>query len=112
MNRFCPDTYGGMYMSAAQQSSFINQYLVPEFIANGITTQVLNYDHNWDHPEYPQEVLSNLTSAAESVVTGTAYHCYGGNVDAQSITHNQFPNKKIFMTECSGGDWAPVFGDN
>lgn len=109
---FAPDTYGGMYMSAAQQSSFINQYLAPEFIANGITTQVLNYDHNWDHPEYPQEVLSNLTSAAESVVTGTAYHCYGGNVDAQSITHNQFPNKKIFMTECSGGDWAPVFGDN
>ena len=109
---FAPDSYGGMFMSAQQQSNFINQYLTPDFINNSIKTKVLTYDHNWDHPEYPEYVLSNLTPAAESITTGTAYHCYGGDVTTQSITHTQFPNKSIFMTECSGGDWAPIFGDN
>lgn len=109
---FAPDTYGGMFMSANQQSIFINDYLTPEFIANDITTKVLTYDHNWDHPEYPAHVLNNLNQVSNQIVSGTAYHCYGGNVDTQSITHQEFPNKKIFMTECSGGDWAPNFGDN
>lgn len=106
---FAPDSYGGMFMSAQQQSNFINQYLAPAFISGGIKTKILTYDHNWDHPEYPEYVLSNLTPAAESVTVGTAYHCYNGDVTAQSTTHAKFPNKSIFMTECSGGDWAPDF---
>lgn len=109
---FAPDSYGGMFMPANQQSSFINSYLAPEFIANGITTKVLTYDHNWDHPEYPAYVLGNLNQASSQIVSGTAYHCYAGDVSTQSVTHQEFPDKKIFMTECTGGDWAPNFGDD
>lgn len=109
---FAPDSYGGMYMAANQQSTFLNDYVAPAFADNNLTTQILTYDHNWDHPEYPAYVLSRLNNVANNIVTGSAYHCYGGDVTVQSQTHKEFPNKKIFMTECSGGNWAPVFSDN
>lgn len=107
-----PDNYGGMYMTAQQQHVFIDKYLSHQFISNNISTKVLAYDHNWDHPEYPEEVISNLSSAGQHVMAGTAYHCYGGDVRAQSATHDLFTHQKIFMTECSGGDWATNFNDN
>ncbi len=107
-----PDNYGGMYMSAEQQHEFLNNYLAPEFTHQNIDTKVLAYDHNWDHPEYPHTVMSGLSQMAEATLAGTAYHCYGGDVNAQSETHKLFPKQKIFMTECSGGDWADNFNDN
>jgi glucosylceramidase len=43
--------------------------------------------------------------AAARYAAGTAYHCYEGEVTAQSLTHAQFPEKDIWETECSGGTW-------
>lgn len=112
-----PDNYGGMYMTAAQQHEFVD-YLATAFDEErsqhqaAITTKVLAYDHNWDHPEYPAEVLQKLSAHANNIIAGTAYHCYGGDVSAQTATHTLFPERKIFMTECSGGDWATNFNDN
>lgn len=112
-----PDNYGGMYMTATQQHEFIS-YLATAFEhermqhKTAISTKVLAYDHNWDHQEYPAQVLQNLPAHANSIVAGTAYHCYGGDVSAQTATHDLFPQQKIFMTECSGGDWATNFNDN
>jgi glucosylceramidase len=64
---------------------------------------VLAYDHNWDHPEYPLEILSD--PADSPYVAGSALHCYGGDPSAQSAIHEKFPTKGIWMTECSGGTW-------
>ena len=36
---------------------------------------------------------------------GTAWHCYAGEVSAQSVSHNNYPHAQAFLTECSGGDW-------
>ena len=36
---------------------------------------------------------------------GTAWHCYGGEVSAQSVSHNNYPHAQAFLTECSGGEW-------
>ncbi len=60
----------------------------------------MTYDHNWDVAQYPIDVLSDST--AYNYVSGTAWHCYAGNVKNQSIVYNKFPAKEHYFTECSG----------
>jgi glucosylceramidase len=40
-----------------------------------------------------------------------AWHCYGGEVSAQSEIHRQYPQLETWMTECSGGGWAPKWNE-
>jgi glucosylceramidase len=95
--------YPGTLMPAGEQKKLIGRYLGPAFQKAGIDIKILAYDHNWDHPEYPLEVISDPDSGR--VVAGSAFHCYGGNVAAQSEVHNRYPEKGLWMTECSGGTW-------
>lgn len=97
-----PD-YPGTLMPSSQAAELIGQYLGPDLKKAGVTTKVLAYDHNWDHPEYPLELLSNPRVAP--YLAGSALHCYGGNVAAQEEIHKRFPEKGIWLTECSGGTW-------
>jgi glucosylceramidase len=53
--------------------------------------------------DFPIKVLSDPRAA--SAAAGIAIHCYGGSVTAQTELHERFPNKDIWLTECSGGDW-------
>ncbi len=111
--QFEPDGYPGMRMEAIDQANFIADHLGPAFEAAGIDTKILIWDHNWDEIEYPLEVLKILKlTPAEDWVSGTAFHCYKGSVEAQSIVHEAFPNKGIYFTECSGGEWQPNFAAN
>lgn len=105
---FQPDNYPGMYLSPAQRAEFIGKHLGPVFAQRGLTTKIYDWDHNWDQPASPLEVLSD--PAASRYVAGTAWHCYAGNVTAQSQVHAAFPEKETWFTECSGGGWAPAFG--
>lgn len=107
---FATDDYPSMYMSARDQQTFIRDYLGPALRAAGLNVKLLIFDHNWDMVEYPLTVLSDPEAAA--FVGGVAFHCYGGDVSAQSLVHNQYPDKGIWLTECSGGRWATDFGDN
>lgn len=95
--------YPGTLMLADQQKRLIGEYLGPDLKRAGLSTQVLAYDHNWDHPEYPIEVLSDPKAAL--FVAGSALHCYGGDPGTQDEIHQRFPGKGIWMTECSGGTW-------
>jgi glucosylceramidase len=97
------EDFPGTLMLADQQKRLIGRYLGPDLHRVGLQTQILAYDHNWDHPEYPFEVLSD--PAAAPFMAGSALHCYGGEPTAQSVIHNRFPDKGIWMTECSGGTW-------
>jgi glucosylceramidase len=97
------EDFPGMLMLADQQKRLIGSYLGPDLKRAGMQAQILAYDHNWDHPEYPIEVLSD--PKASSFVAGSALHCYGGDPSGQSIIHQKFPDKGIWMTECSGGTW-------
>ncbi|HLI69794.1 MAG TPA: RICIN domain-containing protein [Ktedonobacteraceae bacterium] len=92
-----------MPISASDETNFIANNLGPTFAQNGITTQILGYDHNWDDTSYPTTILSNSTAA--SYTSGIAWHCYAGNASAMSTLHNSFPNKATYETECSGGTW-------
>jgi len=75
-----------------------------------VTTKILDYDHNWDLASSPLAVLGDTT--ASPYVSGVAWHCYGGDVSAQTTVHNAYPAKDAYFTECSGGAWAPDFGSS
>lgn len=106
---FEPDGYPGMRMEPADEAAFV-KVLGPAFQAAGITTKIIVWDHNWDDPNYPIEVLSD--PQAKPYITGSAFHGYAGSVDSQTLVHDQHPDKDIYFTESSGGEFANVFGDN
>jgi O-glycosyl hydrolase len=100
---FEPGDYPGMSVPASASAEFIGKYLGPAVAKTGLKTQILAYDHNWDVPAYPEEIYNDATAAR--YVPGTAWHCYGGDVSAQTVSHNDYPHAQAFLTECSGGTW-------
>ena len=93
--------YGGnnpsMVMQATEQRDFIKNNLGPAFEAAGLTTKIILYDHNCDHPEYATDILSDPD--AYKYVDGSAFHLYGGDISALSTVHNAFPTKSVYFTE-------------
>ncbi|MCA0991273.1 cell wall-binding repeat-containing protein [Guptibacillus hwajinpoensis] len=102
--------YPSMKMTAAEQVKFIKNSLGPTFEEKEIDTKIIAYDHNWDKPEYPVEVLND--DEARKYIAGSAFHAYAGNPKVQSNVHDQYPEKGIWFTEISGGEWSTNFGDN
>ena len=98
-----PDTYPGMNMAAGEQAVFVRDFLGPALRDARLNTKILIFDHNWSLLHYPIELLSDPKAAAS--VSGIAVHCYGGTPAAQAELHERFPDKDIWFTECSGGDW-------
>lgn len=97
---FVPEDYPGMYMPAADQAMFISNYLGPAFASAGVSTKILTYDHSWDTPSYPIDILND--PAAKAFIAGSAFHCYDGDVSAQSMVEAAHPDRGIYFTECSG----------
>jgi O-glycosyl hydrolase len=98
-----PAGYPGMSLSASQEDSLISSYLGPELRAHDLPTGILGYDHNWDVISYPETMYAD--PAASPYTEATAWHCYAGDVTTQTVSHNDYPNKPAFHTECSGGEW-------
>lgn len=107
---FEPDSYPGMRLTPQQRADFLENYLGPLFEHSGIRARILDWDHNWDEPNSPLAVLAD--SGARKYVAGIAWHCYGGDVAAQTQVHDAYPDKDAYFTECSGGQWAPNWADN
>ena len=107
---FEPKDYPGMRLEPEARAELIGKHVGPLFARAGISTQILDWDHNWDQPRQPLTVLAD--SAARRYVSGVAWHCYAGDVAAQDTVHAAYPDEDAWFTECSGGSWAPVFGDN
>ncbi|MDI1364109.1 MAG: glycoside hydrolase family 30 beta sandwich domain-containing protein, partial [bacterium] len=107
---FEPETYPGMRWPAADRARFFGDNLGPVFKRQRIKTHVLDWDHNWDQPEQPLTVLADPKAVA--VVSGVAWHCYAGEVSAQTKVTAAHPDKDAFFTECSGGEWAPKFDES
>lgn len=107
---FEPANYPGMALDPAARARLLRDHLGPLFARDGLKTQILDWDHNWDQPESPLAVLGD--SAAAHYVRGVAWHCYNGNVSAQGRVHDAHPDKDAWFTECSGGNWSPDFAAN
>jgi glucosylceramidase len=91
-----------MLMLESELDIFIKDNLGPAFKKAGITTKIVLYDHNLDHPLYPLSILRD--PAANKYIDGTGFHLYGGTVDAMTQVHDEFPKKNIYFTEQSVTD--------
>lgn len=102
--------YPCMEMQATEQADFIKNHLGPTFQAQGIDTRIIVYDHNWDVPEYAVTILND--PGAKQYVAGSAFHAYAGDVTAMSTVHFAHPDRDLYFTEISGGEWATDFSGN
>jgi glucosylceramidase len=107
---FEPGDYPGMRLDPPARAEVIGKHVGPLFESAGVQALIFDWDHNWDLPSSPIAVLAD--SAARKYVNAVAWHCYAGDVSAQENVHAAYPTKDAYFTECSGGGWATVFGDN
>jgi glucosylceramidase len=92
-----PGNNPSMLMTAPQQAAFIRDHLGPALRAAGLETKILLYDHNADHPEYPISILDD--PAAKAFVDGSAFHLYGGPIEALTTVHDRHPDRNLYFTE-------------
>jgi glucosylceramidase len=98
-----------MLMSSMEQKDFIKDHLGPLFKKEHIETEIVIWDHNADHPNYPIEILED--SVAKSYISASAFHLYLGQETALSKVHDAHPNKKIYFTEQWTGAKGTFSGD-
>ena len=98
-----------MLLPVVQAISFIKNNLGPAFQAANITSKIIAYDHNCDHPEYPINVLND--AAARAFINGSAFHLYAGDISALTTVHNSNPDKQVYFTEQWTGATASFDGD-
>jgi len=92
-----PKNNPSMVMEAPEQAGFIASSLGPALQAAKLKTKIILYDHNADRPDYPITVLDNKNAA--KYVDGSAFHLYGGKIDALSKVHDAHPDKNLYFTE-------------
>jgi glucosylceramidase len=86
-----------MVMQATEQADFIKNHLGPAFKSAVITSKIIVYDHNADKIEYPITILND--TAARKYIDGSAFHLYGGSINALSQVHAVHPDKNLYFTE-------------
>jgi glucosylceramidase len=107
---YVPTNYPGMCMPAVlsssdcptsqtNQATALFSYVAPALTAAGLNTKVLVYDHNWDRPDYPENVLSNQNL---SQIAGVAWHGYASTPGAMTPVQNMFSSVGTYETEHSG----------
>ena len=102
-----------LYMPWEDQLDFIKQAVGPSFRAAGIQTKILLFDHNYNYDgiasqkDYPAHILED--EEASQYVAGSAWHNYGGSVTVLEGIHSRFPEKEIYFTEASIGEWNYSF---
>ena len=92
-----PGNNPSLLLTAPEEKDFVKNNLGPAFKAAGIKTKILIYDHNADRPDYPITILDD--PAAAKYIDGSAFHLYGGEVNAFTEVHNAHPDKNIYFTE-------------
>jgi glucosylceramidase len=94
--------YPGMYLSVEDRYQ-LSLLVHKKLLSSSLSTQLLSYDHNWDHGEYPFQQLAQQFRDRENVFGGVAWHCYGGEMEAaQEALHTAFPSTMQLLTECTG----------
>ncbi|HVW13374.1 MAG TPA: glycoside hydrolase family 30 beta sandwich domain-containing protein [Mucilaginibacter sp.] len=99
------DNNPAMVMEANEQDVFLKNNLGPEFKAAKIRTKIILYDHNADRPDYPISILND--PKASVYADGSAFHLYGGKIEALSEVHKAHPDKNLYFTE----QWVGAPGD-
>ena len=105
---YSTSNYPSESLSASDEADFIANHLGPAMTNAGLSSvKIFGYEHNWDNPSYAETVLAS----AASYVAGSSFHCYAGDVSAQSQVRTAYPSKDIWFTECSGVVGSNFAGD-
>lgn len=100
-----PGNNPSLLMLAEEQATFVKNHLGPTFKKEGIETKIVIYDHNADRPDYPISILND--PEANQYIDGSAFHLYGGEIEALTQVHEAHPNKNLYFTE----QWVGAPGD-
>jgi glucosylceramidase len=92
-----PKNTPSMVMTSEEEADFIGNYLGPAMAKAGVTTKIISFDHNCDHPNYPVDLLKN--DAANKYTDGSGFHLYRGEITAMTTAHDAFPQKNLYFTE-------------
>jgi glucosylceramidase len=92
-----PGNNPSLLMLAEDQKVFVRDFMGPAFQKNSIKTKIIVYDHNADRPDYPISILNDKEAA--KYIDGSAFHLYGGTIDALSTVHDAHPTKNLYFTE-------------
>lgn len=104
-----PGNNPSLLMYPFEQANFIKKSLGPAFQKAAFKTKILIYDHNADRPDYPIQVLND--PSAKKYIDGTAFHLYGGSVEAIGEVHEVHPDKNLYFTEQWTGSKGSFDGD-
>ena len=111
-----PLNYGNsmsMHMNWDEQRDFIKEGLGPALEAAGLDTKILVFDHNFNYDNangqdgYPMRIYED--AEASKYVAGSAWHNYGGSVTELDRIVANYPDKEIYFTEASIGEWNYTF---
>lgn len=92
-----PGNNPSLLMVQDEQATFIKKSLGPAFRAAKLKTKIILYDHNADRPDYPISILND--PEARQYIDGSAFHLYGGAVEALRDVHEAHPDKNLYFTE-------------
>lgn len=92
-----PGNNPSLLMLPEEQAAFIKKSLGPQFRAARLDTKIIIYDHNADRPDYPITILND--PEARQYIDGSAFHLYGGQIDALQQVHQAHPDKHLYFTE-------------
>ena len=104
-----PGNNPSLLMPQDEQALSIKKSLGPAFKAAKLTTKIIVYDHNADRPDYPISILND--PEARKYIDGSAFHLYGGNIEALRDVHEAHPDKNLYFTEQWIGAPANFGGD-
>lgn len=97
------------FMPWKDQRDFIKTALGHSLEDAGLKTKILLFDHNYDYDKmsdqksYPLRIYDD--PEASKYVAGSAWHNYGGSVSELSNIQAAAPDKDIYFTEASIGEW-------
>ena len=92
-----PGNNPSLLMLAEDQAVFVKNHLGPAFENASLQTKIIIYDHNADRPDYPITILND--PEAKKYIDGSAFHLYGGEIEALSEVHEAHPDKNLYFTE-------------
>jgi glucosylceramidase len=98
----------GMLLDAKARAELAGKHLGPLLQEGG--PRLLEWDGDWDGAADARKVMTD--KAAAPYLAGVAWHCHGGVPAAQGALRAELPASEAYITECSGGSWAPEWGDN
>lgn len=98
----------GMQLDAKARAELAGKHLGPLLQEGG--PRLLEWDGDWDGVAHVRKVVAD--QGARPYLAGVAWHCHGGTAAEQGALRAEWPAGEAYITECSGGGWAPAWGDN